>query len=271
MSTPRGRSATALLAIGGSSGAFSGLVGGGGGAVLIPMLTGPVRLDQHSAHGTSLVVIACAAVAGATGYSLQGHVDWVVLCLLLSGGGVGAYAGARLAHRVPALRLRQALAVFLALVAIRLALFNAGGASEPAAGAELVLGSLLGLAGGLASGALGVGGGAIFVPGMVIVLGLDQHVAQGTSLYAIAPTAAIGALTHSRQGAVAGPVAAWVSAAAIPAGLAGAALAGRLPDDVLRAILAAVLMGVALQMFITASRRLRGAGTPSSAAGRRTR
>jgi uncharacterized membrane protein YfcA len=53
---------------------------------------------------------------------------------------------------------------------------------------------------GVLSGLIGIGGGVLLVPVMVIGFGFGQHLAQGTSLAAILPTSAVGALTHHRQG-----------------------------------------------------------------------
>jgi len=61
---------------------------------------------------------------------------------------------------------------------------------------------LIGVAAGVLGGLLGVGGGVLFVPGLVIVLGLTQHEAEATSLLAIVPVAAVGALSQDRYGNV---------------------------------------------------------------------
>jgi uncharacterized protein len=53
---------------------------------------------------------------------------------------------------------------------------------------------------GVLSGLIGIGGGVLLVPVMVIGFGFREHLAQGTSLAAILPTSAVGALTHYRQG-----------------------------------------------------------------------
>lgn len=53
---------------------------------------------------------------------------------------------------------------------------------------------------GLLSGLIGIGGGVLLVPIMVIGFGFGQHLAQGTSLAAILPTSAVGAFTHQREG-----------------------------------------------------------------------
>jgi hypothetical protein len=113
--------------------------------------------------------------------------------------------------------------------------------------------------GGLVSGALGVGGGAIFVPALVLLLGTDQHEAQGVSLCVIVAAAITGSLTHARHGSVDGRAARAIVPLAVPAGIAGALVASWLNGDVLQLIFAVVLVGVGIQMFFTATRGLRRA------------
>ncbi len=60
----------------------------------------------------------------------------------------------------------------------------------------------IGLAAGVVAGLLGVGGGVLFVPGLVIFMGLTQHEAEATSLLAIIPVALVGALRQDRYGNV---------------------------------------------------------------------
>jgi uncharacterized membrane protein YfcA len=60
----------------------------------------------------------------------------------------------------------------------------------------------IGLAAGVLAGLLGVGGGVLFVPGLVIFLSLTQHQAEATSLLAIVPVAFVGALRQDRYGNV---------------------------------------------------------------------
>lgn len=64
---------------------------------------------------------------------------------------------------------------------------------------EVVASLLIGLVAGVVSGALGVGGGVVMVPAMVLLLGVEQAVAQGTSLFVILPTAISGAQSHYRR------------------------------------------------------------------------
>jgi uncharacterized membrane protein YfcA len=228
---------------------------------MVPLMTGPLRMGQHVAHGTSLVVIVVTAAVAAVLYGLAGHVDLVLFGGLAVGAMAGAVAGARIAVRIPALRLRQLFGLFLLVVSLRLLFFTpAGGWVDPGRAAELALAAGIGLVGGLASGALGIGGGAIFVPAMVIVLGTGQHEAQGISLVVIVLASALGALTHYRQGTVDTLAAKWLLPAAIPGAVAGAVLATQLSGRGLQVVFAVVLLAIGVQMLVTATRRLRAGG-----------
>lgn len=269
MRRSRGWAATAGL----SGGVLSGLLGGGGGAVMVPLMTGPLGMRQHDAHGTSLVVITVTAAVAAVCYGVAGHFDGVLFAGLALGAMAGAMAGARLALRIPALRLRQLFGVFLLAVSLRLLLVAPEGSwLAPGAGLEFAIAVLIGLAGGLASGALGVGGGAVFVPAMVIVLGTEQHAAQGISLVVIVLSSALGALTHYRQGTVDTEAARWLAPAALPGAVAGAVLATQLSGRGLQVVFAVVLSAIGVQMLVTATRRLRradGAGGAPAVEGAR--
>jgi uncharacterized protein len=105
---------------------------------------------------------------------------------------------------------------------------------------ELVAIVLIGFAAGVSSGLLGVGGGIIFVPGLVFVLGLSQLSAESTSLLAIVPVAIVGAWRQRTYGNVR-LRAGLVLAALSPIGVVGGAeLANVLPSRVLELSFAAV-------------------------------
>ena len=108
---------------------------------------------------------------------------------------------------------------------------------------------VLGLVAGSLAATLGLGGGIIYVPALVTVFGFSQHVAQGTSLAIIAPTALIGAITHARAGRVDWRVAAWVAAGALVGALAGSQVALGLDETVLRRLFAVILVVVAFRML----------------------
>ena len=249
----------AVAATAGFGGGFvSGLLGGGGGSIMIPFLTGPMGMPQHMAHGTSLVVITSAAGAAAIVYGLHEPISAVLVASLGAGAIGGAFLGARGAARIPALQLRQLFGLFLIAVSLRLLIwdsvepwFDANGWQEPLAGATL------GLAGGVMSGALGVGGGSIFVPGLVLGLGIGQHEAQGISLWVVVIASAMGGLTHYRQGTVDTEAAKWLAPAALPGALAGAVAAAFMGGRTLQVVFAVLLIAIGVQMLATARRRMR--------------
>lgn len=125
----------------------------------------------------------------------------------------------------------------------------------------IIFGLLIGLAGGFAGGLLGIGGGAIYVPALVLLLDRGQHVAQGASLAAIVATGLVGGLTHLRQQNVDLPTVAFVAPVAVVAGFGAALLAGVLDASVLRRIFAVVAACFALIMIAGSIR-----GQPAPAA-----
>jgi uncharacterized membrane protein YfcA len=110
-----------------------------------------------------------------------------------------------------------------------------------------VLAVALGLAAGVLAGMFGVGGGILFVP-TLIVLGLNQHEAIGTSLLAIVPTVLVGTWRQSRYGNVRWHTAAILGVAAAVTAQGGVAVAEALPASTLRRLFAGLLVLVAAQI-----------------------
>lgn len=252
------RNAIVSSVAGASGGFLSGVLGGGGGAIMIPFMTGPLRLSQHVAHGTSLAIIVVTAAVAATAFSLTESIGIGLTAALTLGAVAGAIAGAKGALRIPAMRLRQLLALFLIIVSLRLLISDSIDPLLDISGvAELTVGAAIGMVGGLASGALGVGGGSIFVPALVLVLGVGQHEAQGISLWVVVAASLVGALTHYRQGTVDVSVARWIAPAALPGAIIGVILATSLSGRSLQVLFAVILSALGAQMLVTATRRLR--------------
>ncbi len=106
----------------------------------------------------------------------------------------------------------------------------------------------IGLAAGVVAGLLGVGGGVLFVPGLVIFLGLDQHHAEATSLLAIVPVAIVGTYRQDRYGNVNRRDALLLGLLSVVGAAAGVALANALSGAVLRDAFAALMVVVAAQL-----------------------
>jgi len=112
-----------------------------------------------------------------------------------------------------------------------------------------VIGAIaIGLAAGIVAGLLGVGGGVLFVPGLVILLGLDQHQAEATSLLAIVPVAIVGTYTQDRYGHVRRADALLLGVLSLAGAAAGVVLANALSGAILRDAFAVLMMLVAAQL-----------------------
>jgi hypothetical protein len=241
------------------AGIFGGLVGLGGGVVMIPLMVGIMKMGQHRAHGTSLVVLVFTGLAGTITYAMKGSVDIVASALLAATAIFTARAGARFAHALPEWKLKKSFGAFLIVVSSLLLLKpylvrNAG----PAAGwIKVVVLSLTGVLTGFLSGMMGVGGGTIMVPAMVLVLGMDQHTAQGTSLLSMVPAGASGAYTHRRLGNVDTHALSGLIPGVLIGTFFGGSLAHVLQESTLRLIFAAVLIWTGLR-YLRAKKKEQG-------------
>jgi uncharacterized membrane protein YfcA len=231
----------AIGAIGGFAG---GLLGVGGGFVMVPLQVIWAKRSQHQATGTSLAaILPIAIVAAATYYfgRTSPQTDLTVAFFLAVGGVVGAFIGSLVARRISDRALSMIVAILLVAVGLKEvydALIGAAphlvGTAVPALSpTDYAVITAGGFVVGIVSGLAGVGGGILIVPLLSLGFGIGQRVAQGTSLVAILPTSAIGALTHHRSGDVNLRAAMWMGLAGVPAALAGSALALWLPQRVL--------------------------------------
>ena len=107
---------------------------------------------------------------------------------------------------------------------------------------------LIGVCAGAIAGLLGVGGGVVFVPGLVIVLGLGQHQAEATSLLAIIPVALVGTYKQDRYGNVRRGDALLMGLLSLVGAGAGVALANALSGAALRIAFAGLTVVVAAQL-----------------------
>jgi uncharacterized membrane protein YfcA len=113
----------------------------------------------------------------------------------------------------------------------------------------------IGLAAGIVAGLLGVGGGVLFVPGLVLFLGLNQHQAEATSLLAIVPVAIVGTYRQDRYGNVRRHDALLLGLLSIAGAAGGVALANALSGAFLRDAFAALMIVVAIQLVQRGSPR----------------
>jgi len=230
------------------AGALGGLMGVGGGILLVPVLVRAAGLRQHEAQGTSLAFVTVTALVAAIPYLRQGNLDlWLALYLAL-GAIPGVLLGAALARRQTARRLRQALGLLMVLTAVRILVTTPAHLGLPhpwPPPLNILLGAVVGLLGGL----LGVGGGTILVPILVLFERYPQHVAQGVSLLMILPTGVVGAWSHARHGHVVRSLLPLLMAGGAVGALLGAVLAHRIEATSLSRLFAIFLLLVSAQMI----------------------
>lgn len=221
--------------------------------MIVPGLVLLGGMEQRRAHATSLAAIVPIAIAAVVGYALEDGVDWAAAGLLTAGAVAGTVAGTRFLRRVPQDSLRAIFALFLlgsaALLPFEATSDKALGEIDAVAGAALVA---VGLLAGALSGLLGVGGGIVMVPALVLLLAEPQVIAKGTSLAVIVPTAAVGTVSNLRARLADLRVAAAVGLAGVIAAYLASILSLRL-DPLLSAVLFALLLvAMAIRLLLAA-------------------
>jgi uncharacterized membrane protein YfcA len=120
----------------------------------------------------------------------------------------------------------------------------------PAATSRTLKLATIGTAGGIFSGLLGVGGGSVIVPLLIIWLGYGAREATGTSMMAIVVIAAVAATLQAFYGNVDPPNAALVGVPAVAGAFAGTAIQQRVPERAISLLFALLLVVVAIELII---------------------
>ncbi|WP_169331228.1 sulfite exporter TauE/SafE family protein [Alloscardovia criceti] len=204
-----------LIAIGVLVGIFSGLFGVGGGTIMVPALMF-YGLSQREASATSLAAMPLASLGGVISYAVAGNVDWAMGALIIVGSITGAWVGARLLHVISEKALRWCFVAFLLVIIVQqffqLPTRTSHVELTLLSGAGMIL---LGFVAGVLAALLGVGGGAILVPGMASFFGASDLVSRGTSLLAILPGAISGTISNVKARIVQLKTAAIIGIAAL--------------------------------------------------------
>lgn len=119
---------------------------------------------------------------------------------------------------------------------------------------------LVGVVAGVLAGMLGIGGGALFVPALVLVLGLNQVDAEATSLLAIVPVAAVGAWRQHRYGNLRVREGVTIGLLTIPGAVLGVVLVNALPERATAYAFAVLLVWIAWSLGRGALQELRAGG-----------
>lgn len=229
-----------------------GLLGGGGSIVTVPVLVYALHVPPREAVAMSLAVVGATSLIGAALHHRRGTVRIPQAALFAGAGVVSSFLGARLTYRVSPQVLLLCFAALMLAVGIRMAVTGSRpeGERRPARPAQVVL---AGLAVGLLTGFLGVGGGFLVVPALVLFAGLSMREAVGTSLLVIAINAAAGLAGHLAHGGFHLPLALLVTALAAAGTLLGTHFSHRISPVALRRVFSVFVVAVAV--FLVAANR----------------
>ena len=241
-----------LLAVGlvlsAAIGLSLGLIGGGGSIITVPILVYVLGIPPHRAIGMSLAVVGSTALIGAMLHHRKGSVSWRTGAVFAASGIVSAYLGSKLTSRVSSPVLMLLFAGIMLIAATLMLLRKHPLEDEKPHVPNTPREAMAGFGVGFLTGFLGVGGGFLIVPALVVFGGLPMKAAIGTSLFVIGINCAAGLIGHITAGAVDWKLTVLVTALAIMGALAGTALSDRFHPRGLRRIFAWFVVAVALYL-----------------------
>jgi len=285
---------TLLLGLG--TGVLSALFGIGGAIVSNPGLRA-LGAAPLVAVGTTLPSILPGAISGTLRYQREGLIDWRLVTPAAAAGLLAVVGGSLLSHAVPGEGhlLLLLIAVLLAFTAWRTAFAGNASQDDPPAPADPAAPAAdpptadppaadppaadppapadpgagpparsrwtaagIGLAAGLLSGLLGIGGGVIMVPAFTELLHLPLKSAIATSLVCVGIFGVPATVTHALLGDIDWRLATLLTIAVVPGARIGASLTIRTAERRLRLAIGCFLAIVALVYFITETRALLG-------------
>lgn len=253
-STARTRSTPLVFAAGAAVGVLGGMIGLGGAEFRLPLLIGLFGFAALSAvilnKAMSLVVVLAALparLAAASASEVTAH--WTVAANLLAGSLLGAWAGASWAVRMRSSTLYSVLAALMVLMAAALMvthLATVGTLALPLA-AQVPLGVVAGFGIGVVAAIMGVAGGELLIPTIVLLFGIGIKTAGSLSLLVSLPTMLVAFARYSRDGSFAVlrahlPFTAVMASGSIAGALLGGLLLGVFSETVLVPVLAVILL-----------------------------
>lgn len=229
-----------------------GLLGSGGSILTVPILTYLLGMPEKTAVASSLAIVGGISLLAALPLLRQGWVDGRALAAFAPPSMLGTVGGVWLAQYLPEGAQLLIFAPVMLLAAWRMACGKAGSGNGVRQSAGAI--ALAGVGVGLLTGLVGIGGGFLIVPALVLLLGLPMPRAVATSLVLIVLNSTVGLGKYLLAAGGTLQLDAKVIALFIVIGggasiLAGR-IAGRLPQQRLRQVFAAVLVLVAVSILL---------------------
>ena len=257
------RNAPAAFGGGAIIGALGGLIGLGGAEFRLPLLIGAFRFAALEGvilnKAMSLIVVASALPfrAGTVPFGAVAA-NWPIIVNLLAGSLFGAWFGAGWAIRLRSQALHRVIAIMLGLIAVVLLSGHGvtGSGAMLTGVAQAVAGVVAGFCIGIVAALLGVAGGELLIPTLVLLFGADIKLAGSLSLAVSLPTIIVGFTRYSRDQSfsVLGRNRAFVlvmAAGSVVGTFIGGRLLGLVPTPVLLPLLTAILVISAVKVWRT--------------------
>lgn len=252
----------AVFGCGAIIGTLGGLIGLGGAEFRLPLLIGVFQFAALEAvilnKATSLVVVATALPFRAAAVPLADVIlQWPIILNLLAGSLLGAWLGAGWATRLKSKTLYRVIAVLLVAIAAVLLFAHNGettGQLHLTGAFQIIAGVIAGFLIGIVASLLGVAGGELLIPTLILLFGADVKLAGSLSLAVSLPTMLVGFTRYSRDRsfAVLGQNRSFVLIMAIGSIVGtfiGGLLLGIVPSIILLPLLAAILIISALKVW----------------------
>jgi uncharacterized protein len=252
----------AAFASGAVVGTLGGLIGLGGAEFRLPILIGFFRFAALEAvilnKAMSLVVVASALPFRAQTVPWGAVADhWTVIANLLAGSLLGAWLGADWATRLRTRTLYRVIAILLVAIAAVLMLAHdrtAGGQPPFGAVLQAVVGAIAGFAIGVVAALLGVAGGELLIPTLVLLFGADAKLAGSLSLAISLPTMIAAFARYSRDRSFAAlsrnrAIVLVMAGGSVVGTFIGGQLLGIVPSQFLLPLLATVLVISAVKIW----------------------
>lgn len=236
-----------LFTIGLVGGLLSGLLGVGGGVIFVPLLTYMTTKNFKVNTGVSSMAIIFVASASGFTYIMNGITLTFNILYLIVGGIVGGYIGSKLTAMIKTKSLEKIFSVLLVIVSIRMFL---NGNFESSFNENPFFYIIIGIVTGILSGLLGIGGGIVRIPLLIIFGGLENIVAQGFSLIATIPTAMTAAVTKLKGNPELIKQGTYIGLFGIIGSIIGGNAAFLMSQNVLNTVFAIFLLIVSFNLYL---------------------
>lgn len=179
-----------------------GLIGGGGSIITVPVLVYVLGVEAHEAVGMSLAVVGATSLVGSFLHQRRGSLQMKTGLIFGAAGVVGALVGSPLTRLLSPSGLLLTFAILMLAIAVLMLRRKPASVAQIEARKKqpsLWKSLAAGFAVGVLTGFLGVGGGFLIVPALVMFGGLSMKDAIGTSLFVIFLNCVAGLVGHASQ------------------------------------------------------------------------